>query len=37
VEQARAQDLLFEQTKVEEDQLTQSIVKLGLENDPEFM
>ena len=36
VEQCRAQDQLFEQTGVEEEQLLYSIDKLNLENDPEF-
>lgn len=36
VEQHRAQDQLFTQTGVEEEQLNQSIVKLKLENDPDF-
>ena len=37
VEQCRAQDQLFEQTGVEEEQLLYSIDQLKLENDPEFM
>lgn len=37
VEQCRAQDQLFEQTGVEEEQLLYSIDQLKLEKDPEFM
>ena len=36
VEQCRAQDQLFEQTGVEEEQLLYSIEQLKLEKDPEF-
>lgn len=35
-EQCRAQDQLFEQTGVEEEQLLYSIEQLKLEHDPEF-
>ena len=37
VEQCRAQDQLFEETGVEEEQLLYSIEQLGLEKDPEFI
>ena len=37
VEQCRAQDELFEQTGVEEEQLLYSIEQLKLERDPEFL
>ena len=36
VEQSRAQDLLYERTGVEEDNLLYSIEQLKLEEDPEF-
>ena len=36
VEQHKAQDQLFSETGVEEEQLNQSIIKLKLEQDPEF-
>ena len=37
VEQCRAQDQLFEQTGVEEEQLLYSIEQLKLEHDPQFL
>ena len=37
VEQCRAQDQLFEETGVEEEQLLYSIEQLKLERDPEFV
>ena len=36
VDKAKAQDQFFSETGVEEEQLNLSIVKLKLENDPEF-
>ena len=37
VEQCRAQDQLFEETGIEEEQLLYSIEQLKLERDPEFV
>ena len=37
VQQAKAQDKLHEQTGVEEEELNNSITKLNLQQDPEFM
>lgn len=37
VEQCRAQDQLFEETGVEEEQLLYSIEQLKLESNPEFL